>query len=124
VDYYKFEVLTESVLNIKIENVPNSIRMTTALYDAPSELNNLVMWTSNSTGDNVNRYWKVCKPGIYYLKLFDSSNNDRSSQLYNLLIEIDSSDIYECNDTLTETYQLQLCTDTLFASINIRGDHD
>ncbi len=124
VDYYKFEVFTESVLNIKIENVPNSIRMTTALYDTPSELTNLVMWTSNSAGDDVSRYWKVCKSGIYYLKLFDSSNNDRSSQLYNLLIEIDSSDIYECNDTLTEAYQLQLCTDTLFANINIRDDHD
>ncbi len=123
-DFYSFDVSTESIINIKVDNINDEISMTTVLYDAPSLSNEIETWTSLNSGNDVNRFWKICTPGTYYIRLSDNGDNNRSSQLYNLEIEMDSSDIYECNDTEDTAYELEICSDTLFAAINLVGDEE
>jgi len=126
-DYYQFEVPVESIININVQNVTNTIGLSTVLYDAPNELSNIASWNVGLNGSNVNRYYKICIPGTYYLKLSDINNDSWNSQLYDMTINIDSTDIYEyggCNDTEATAYSLEVCSDTLFAAINLQGDQD
>ena len=92
-DYYKFDVPVESVINIQVDDLAPNLEVDMILYDSEDEFNGeLNDWSSSNAG-TFNVYWKVCSPGTYYLKLFDNGNNDRSSQLYNMLVTIDSTDM-------------------------------
>ena len=121
VDFYKVEIPRPGVFNISISNVPSNIEMrVTMLLTDQSEFRIV----EGRNGQAVTFRQLVCQPGTYWFKLEDGNNVRKSSDgLYTLKISLDTSDQYECNNTLSTASSIEL-NNTYRAQINSRGDVD
>ena len=131
-DFYKLEVPTEGVVKVQITGISDDYGMHSFLYSDVNCINEIEDASENNASF-LNMYEKVCSPGTYILQLRDlggspTTLNDWSFEPYNLLVTLDTSDIYEtnnCNDQQSSAFQLsEVCTDTFFAAINELNDQD
>jgi hypothetical protein len=121
VDYYKFNVPRSCIILYKFENVPSDMRMQGRIYDANGiEVGNSFVY--GSQGQNYTWETKVCQGGLYRLQV-SARDGNASASLYNVTVSIDTSDVYECNNTFLEA-KIIPCNTPVFASIKSSNDVD
>jgi preprotein translocase subunit SecB len=118
-DYYKVEITQAGVFDALVSNITN-VDMDLFLYDSSQ---NLIASRGASNGPNLNFSQLVCEPGIYFFRLKDDRNTESSNDLYNFKVELDTSDIYECNNSFSDASLIQL-NQTIQAKIKNVGDED
>lgn len=116
-DYYQVQVSRAGILDIFVNNIANNIDMDLFLYDA-----NQVQLDRDlgGNGENVGLVERVCTPGTYYILLTD---NESSTTPYNLTVNFDASDVYECNDSFNDATPIAFGS-TIQATIRDHGDED
>ena len=119
-DYYQIEVPQAGELVIN-SVVPANLRSFIVLYDKDRKE---IARETGSTGRPDSLIAQVCEADTYYILFADASGlNSFSSEPYRLTVELDVSDIYECNRTFAEAAPVAI-GDTINATIRSAGDLD
>ncbi len=119
-DFFKVEVDRAGVLVANVNDVPSNIRMRIDIYNEGQEQ---IEYNTEQEGVPVELITQVCDPGIYFFKISSVYNNDVSVDLYNLTINFDTQDVYECNNSFLEATPIATC-ENIAAAIYDRGDVD
>ena len=119
-DFYEVNVPRPGVFDYGVTNVPSNVEMRVLIYDANQVLQHDAY--SGSGASHFRRRW-VCSPGTYYFRLMDRHNNSSSTQLYAFVLNLDTTDAYECNNSFNEAKTIAIC-DTVFGSIGMTSDYD
>ena len=122
IDFYKVEIPRSGVFNVEVANVPSNIDMRVTMYLTDQS----EFWTwQNVDGGSVIFNQLVCSAGTYYFELKDFSFvGQASEELYSLKISLDTSDIYECNNSFNDATPLDSCSSIVYAAINSINDQD
>ena len=107
-DYYQLEVERAGVFIANVTSINEEIDLAVELYDAGE---NSLGRVSQSDGRPVYYNQLLCTPGTYYVRLYDSGSNNLSADPYQLTVMLDTSDVYECNNTLETAAPVALCED-------------
>lgn len=121
-DYYIVELTQNGVLKATLTNVAQNIAPVVRFYDQNGFQIDVSSIAPNE-GQSVVLQELVCSPGFYYIMIRDAAPQDQSDTLYNLSIILDTSDIYECNNTYSDAYNIAI-GDTICARIHENGDED
>jgi Secretion system C-terminal sorting domain/Bacterial pre-peptidase C-terminal domain len=124
IDFFKITIPRSGFFTTKVLNVPTSVRMKVSLFNEDQTF--ISGQAAQNTGTNINYEQLICQEGTYYLKLEDDYSiyhDGYSTQPYSLSIGLDTSDVYECNNTILEARTISSC-DTLFASFRDKNDVD
>lgn len=97
-DYYKVTISTPGVFRINVTNAPSGMTLKADLYNSQQlPLANL------SISNNFTLNYRVCEPGEYYILIQEVSfGADESFDFYNLTVNLNTDDIYECNDSFND----------------------
>lgn len=117
VDVFQFTVSQAGVVKITVTNVPANIDMDYKFYN---ELGALVHSANYGGGVNFVVDELVCTPGNYKVSLGDDEGNPA---LYSIKVDLDVTDIYECNNSLPDAKEVFFST-TNNASIFDENDID
>ena len=120
IDFYQVEVDQPGVFEVSINNIASNINLKLYIHN---ENQDDIATTYNLNGGNVNLVKLVCEPGIYYFELRDLNHNNFSPQLYNMVVNFNTDDEYECNNDFQNAPIIELC-DTIKAAIYAQGDID
>jgi preprotein translocase subunit SecB len=118
-DFYKVEITQAGVFDVTISNITNNMDMDLFIYDSSQSQ---IAFRGVNNSPNLTTSQLVCEVGTYYFKLSDDGS-EFSNDLYNLKIELDTSDIYECNNSFSEASLIQL-NQTVQGKIKNAGDED
>ncbi|HMQ86291.1 MAG TPA: T9SS type A sorting domain-containing protein [Flavilitoribacter sp.] len=116
-DYYEFDITQPGVVKISVFNVPANIDMD---YEFFNELGISVGSIFFGDGENFIVYGLLCNPGTYAFRLADNEGNPAQ---YCVRVDFDTTDLYECNNSLSTAQPVQLATN-ICASINPENDND
>ncbi len=94
---YKFVTRRGGVAEITVDSVPWNLDMNVDFYDAQK---NWLCGNYGADGQTVYLY-AVKPPNTYYIVVKDGNANASSEQPYRITVNLDSSDYYEYNNTLT-----------------------
>lgn len=119
-DVFKVVVPQTGVLSARTFNVPTEIATLLELYNSNEEN---MLWRYNGGGQAVSIDAMICVPGTYYIKVSDVNDDDSSPEQYSLMIELDTSDPFECNNRFETAGALALCR-AVEAAIYNEGDED
>ncbi|MFA7360180.1 MAG: hypothetical protein WC139_04015 [Candidatus Kapaibacterium sp.] len=93
---YRFTSKRGGVIEMKADTVPGNLNLTLDMYDSQK---NWLFGNYGATGQTVNLN-AVRPPGTYYAVIKDGDNDASSDQPYSFVLNLDSTDIYEYNNTL------------------------
>lgn len=93
---YSFSNRRGGVFDMKVDTVPGNLDMNIDFYDAQK---NWLYGNYGSWGQSVNLS-VVRPPGNYYAVVKDGGGDATSSQPFSFIVDFDSTDIYEYNNTL------------------------
>lgn len=120
IDVFKFNIPRDGIIQIAIDPVPPNIDMDFELYD--SQQNFITKKTNTANGQST--YMNILrKAGIYFISLYDGWLDNWDNQFYTLNITLDTSDIYEMNNTFSESKLITL-NENINGKIRPVGDYD
>ncbi len=119
-DYYVVTVPSAGVFEIDVSFVPSNIDMDVVLYNTGQ---NVIINRDADNGSPVNINQLVCTAGTYYIRLWDDGNDEYNPNAYNLIVNFDTSDIYECNNQFIDASPIPL-GQNISAQIRSVGDND
>lgn len=93
---YMFTSRRGGVIEMKADTVPSNLNLTIDMYDSQK---NWLFGNYGSWGQTINLN-AVRPPGTYYAVVKDGDNDASSEQPYSFVLNLDSTDIYEYNNTL------------------------
>lgn len=93
---YRFTNKRGGVIEIKVDTVPGNLNLTLDFYDSQK---NWLYGNYGTWGQTVNLN-AVCPPGTYYAVVKDGDGDETSEQPFSFVLDLDSTDIYEYNNTL------------------------
>ena len=121
VDYFQFTTTQGGVIEANVSQVPSNIDIEIDLYDN-GQWSSLA--SSSNTGLGQSAYISsVQKPGLYFVRVRDKGNNASSTNFYNLNISLDNTDLYEYNNTFSDSKLISLNTD-VYGKIRNKEDKD
>ncbi|WP_116108455.1 T9SS type A sorting domain-containing protein [Lewinella sp. IMCC34191] len=103
-DYFAFEVPRAGSVIADVTGVRGGIEMEITLLGA-DEREILQRYGSNDGPVNLTEL--VCEPGMYYLRLKDRGDNETSPERYRLTVVLDTTDVYECNNSFDDASQIE-----------------
>ena len=93
---YRFTSRRGGVIEMKTDTVPGDLNLTLDMYDSQK---NWMFGNYGASGQTV--YLNAVRPpGTYYAVVKDGGNDGSSEQPYSFVLDLDSTDIYEYNNTL------------------------
>jgi len=93
---YRFTSRRGGVIEMKTDTVPGDLNLTLDMYDSQK---NWMFGNYGTSGQTV--YLNAVRPpGTYYAVVKDGGNDGSSEQPYSFVLDLDSTDIYEYNNTL------------------------
>lgn len=93
---YRFTSRRGGVIEMKTDTVPGDLNLTLDMYDSQK---NWMFGNYGASGQTV--YLNAVRPpGTYYAVVKDGDNDASSEQPYSFVLNLDSTDIYEYNNTL------------------------
>ncbi len=119
-DFYKINVGSSGVFEIFTSNIPTGMNLSIEIYENPA-LPALIQRNSSSS---FNTNILVCTGGDYFIKVSDVSVGiDENEEFYSLVVNFNTEDIYECNNTFEDAFPIPIIG-LLQAQINTDGDLD
>jgi hypothetical protein len=121
-DYFKITAKRAGVLRVSVENTPSNIRASLNMYDSKTQnIGN----TSGNQGKNIYKDVLVCNSGDYYIQITDfyEFKDGYNTTLFDLKVTLDTTDVYECNNTFTDAKTIQIGT-AIKAAIGVSDDID
>ena len=105
IDFFTFVINTQGVLEIAVDTVPSDIKMQVILYNSQQ---NIIENIVDSLYGHPIHSFTLQEKGNYYLQLNGESQS--SNQFYAFRINLDSSDIYEINNSFSQAAEISLNT--------------
>lgn len=121
-NYFIFTTYIAGVIEVTVSQVPSNLDLNLEIYRQGSP--NKIKWNYNSSaGENVFEM-VLQKAGTFYIKIYDRDNNaSNNTQSYKLEVNLDSSDIYEYNNSFEVSSLIPLNT-PVYAKIKPGHDID
>ena len=121
IDFYKFDLDRSGNLSILITDIDPDLRLSFKLYDSNGSLISGIS-SAQSNGNPLERHFQLCDNGIYYFSI-ESTQNRFSSELFNMKLELDESDLFECNESFSTATIVDIDSN-IEASLYPKNDKD
>lgn len=118
-DFFKVDLPQPGVLCIDVDFVPDDVDLEVNIYD--SEQNDIA-YSSGNNGQPVYCY-ALRSAETCYFKFNDRYGNGSSREFYTFSLTLDTSDVYEVNNTFNQAKEVML-GDVIQAKIRPEGDVD
>ncbi|WP_282118030.1 hypothetical protein [Maribacter aquivivus] len=109
IDYFKFSTTEPGVIKIDFYNVPENINLETVLRSS-SDCIELVEEINNDLGEGLSLYY-TADAGDYILEINDRFNDEFNADLLSFMVTLETSDIYEINNSCTSAKEISLDTE-------------
>jgi len=122
-DWFEICVTEPGVLKVEGTDPSNIIEFRVDIISPEPQLSDLETVIENNSGGLLG-YWKICEPGCYYVRAYDSGFGDESTDSYSITLSYNQDDIYECNESAgVSATEIQI-GETIQANIFPEGDVD
>ncbi|MBK8563553.1 MAG: T9SS type A sorting domain-containing protein [Saprospiraceae bacterium] len=123
VDFYCFTIPRAGIINARATNVPAEISMNMRIFHESNQ-SGWVAEGGGGLGETVTIDQLVCPAGKYYIRVAENPVVSQSSpDLYNLKVVLDTSDIYECNNSFPTASSISL-DEEIHAALRSADDVD
>ncbi|WP_073244024.1 hypothetical protein [Maribacter aquivivus] len=109
VDYFKFTTVESGVIKIDLYNIPENINLETTLRSS-SDCIELIKEVNNNIGEGLSLYY-TADAGDYVLEINDRFNDEFNADLLSFMVTLETSDIYEINNSCTSAKEISLDTE-------------
>ncbi|MDP8241360.1 MAG: hypothetical protein P9X24_19910 [Candidatus Hatepunaea meridiana] len=119
VDYFKLDLPRDGVLELEIDQVPDGLDLGINLFGADR------ISVSSIQGGNSQpiSLYTLMPEGSCYFKIMDRYNNGMSAEFYECYVNLDTSDVYELNNTFSDAKEIAL-NEVITAKIRPARDVD